>query len=89
MGAIDAALAVVNHQKDVLEGIKGVLGRTMSAQQMATRITGERVLAKEYLSGEKEEALKVSGDTTNWGKRRVESSALEMAKGFSQPVSER
>lgn len=89
MGAIDAALAVVNHQKDVLEGIKGGLGRTMSAQQMATRIAGERVLAKEYLSGEKEEALKVSGDTTTWGKRRAESSALEMAKGFSQPVSER
>ena len=89
MGAVDAALVVVNHQKDVLEGIKGGLGRTMSAQQMATRIAAEKVLAKDYLSGEKKEALKVSGDTTTWGKRRAESSALEMAKGFSQPVSER
>lgn len=90
MAAVDAALVVVNHQKEILAGVKGGLERSMSAQQMGSRIAAEKKVAKEYLAGDKQKALKVSGDTTTWGKARAESSALEMAKGtFTQPVSER
>lgn len=68
-------------QKEILEGIKDGLVRNMSAQQMAARVAAEKKEAREYLIGEKENALKVRKGTTTAGKARAESSALEMAKG--------
>jgi hypothetical protein len=88
--AINAALDVVNHQKEILEGAKSSLERSMSAGKISSRIAAEKEVAREALAGEKKKALTVSGDTTTWGQRRAESSALEMAKGaFTMPVSER
>jgi len=90
MTAVDAALAVVDLQKVILEGVKGNLERSMAAQQTGSRITAEKKVAKDYLTGEREKALKVRGDSTTAAKKRAESSALEMAKGtFTMPVSER
>jgi hypothetical protein len=77
MTAIEGALAVVNLQRELLKGAKGGLERSMSAQQMGSRIAAENREAKEYLTGEKTKALKVRKGTTTAGK----SSALEMAKG--------
>jgi hypothetical protein len=81
MTAIEGALAVVNLQRELLKGAKGGLERSMSAQQMGSRIAAENREAKEYLTGEKIKALKVRKGTTTAGKARAESSALEMAKG--------
>jgi hypothetical protein len=81
LNAIEGALAVVDLQKEILEGIKDGLVRNMSAQQMAARVAAEKKEAREYLIGEKENALKVRKGTTTAGKARAESSALEMAKG--------
>jgi hypothetical protein len=90
ISAVEAALDVVKHQKEILEGAKSSLERSMSAGKMGSQITAEKEVAREALAGEKKKALTVSGDTTTWGKRRAESSALEMAKGaFTMPVSER
>jgi hypothetical protein len=86
--AVNAALDVVNHQKEILDGAKSSLERSMSAGKMGSHIALEKEVAREALAGEKKKALTVSGDTT--GTHRAESSALEMAKGVStMPVSER
>lgn len=74
-------MAVTDLRKALLEGYKDGLVRNMSAHQMALRTAAEKKEAKEYLTGEKEKALKVHKGTTTAGKGRAESSALEMAKG--------
>jgi len=90
MTSVDGALAVVSLQKEILEGVKGGLERSMSAQQMGARIAAEKKVAKDVLTGDKQNALKVRGGSTTMGKQRAESAAMEMAKGtFTMPVSER
>jgi hypothetical protein len=87
---VDGALAVVSLQKGILEGVKGGLERSMSAQQMGSRIAAEKKVAKDALAGDQQKALKVRGDSTIAGKKRAENAAMEMAKGtFPMPVSER
>jgi hypothetical protein len=81
MTAVEGALAVVNLNKELLEGIKDGLERNMSAQQRILRAAAEKKEAMDYLTSEKEKALNVRKSTTTAGKTRAESSALEMAKG--------
>jgi hypothetical protein len=90
MTSVDGALAVVSLQKEILEGVRDGLERSMSAQQMGARVAAEKKVAKDVLTGNKQNALKVRGSSTTTGKQRAESAALEMAKGtFTMPVSER
>jgi hypothetical protein len=86
----EEAIHAVDTALGVLEGIKADLQHSMAGQKTGSRLAAERRVAREALTGEKEKAAKVSGDTATMGKARAESSALEMAKGtFIQLASER
>ena len=81
MYEIEGALAVMSLKREILEGFKDGLERSMSAQEIEVRRAAEKKEAMAYLTGEKEKALRVRKETTTAGKARAESSALEMAKG--------